>query len=72
MNDPFKFEKYIESLGFYYDDDGFYAYKNYKIQIYEDCYYFLNRTKWFNEIDLNDLTPLKQIIRSYKLKKILK
>ena len=39
--------------------------------LYTDHYNFYSGYKWFKHIDYNDLTPLKQIERSYKLKKIL-
>ena len=70
-----EFVKYIESIGFKlsnYTHAIIYGYKQYTIQIFPDKYYFNNGSEWIYSRDLNDLTPLKQIIRSYKLKKILK
>ena len=75
------FRKYIESIGFKYykeDSNAFrYDYKShldvnkYRIDMYNDHYEFFNGYKWIYYIKLDDLTPLKKVERSYKLKKIL-
>ena len=41
------------------------------IIFYSDCYAFYNGNKWICDIKFNDLIPLKQFERGYKLKKIL-
>ena len=75
------FRKYIESIGFKYykeDSNSFrYDYKShlgddkYRIDMYIEYYNFYNGSEWiFNNL-LNDLTPLKKVERSFKLKKIL-
>ena len=67
-----EFEKFIEYIGFKSNDilDYYHYYKQYRIDLYYDEYGFYNGSKWFY-YGYNDLTPLKQIERSYKLKKIL-
>ena len=65
-----EFIKYIESIGF--KTFGFYYYyKQYRIDLYKYKYEFYNGSEWIYYIKLDDLTPLKKIERSYKLKKIL-
>ena len=60
-----EFEKFIESIGFKSNDilDYYHYYKKYRIDLYYDKYGFY--------YGYNDLRPLNQIERSYKLKKIL-
>ena len=68
-----EFINYIESIGFKYNKyDQFYKYKEYEIFLYQVHYDFYNRSELIYNIDLNDLTPLKKITRSIKLKQILK
>ena len=67
-----EFIKFIESIGFKYNKHkDYYDYKEYSIYLYRDHYDFYNGLNWWWNKDYNDLTPLKQIERSYKLKKIL-
>ena len=63
--------KYIEFIGIKYNDVIVYGYKEYIISLYSKDYDFYNGSEWFSSIKLDDLTPLKQIDRSYKLKNIL-
>ena len=62
----------IESIGFKYNEHDYYGYKEYIIYLYKDVYSFYNGSEWIRNIYLNDLTPLKKITRSIKLKQILK
>ena len=62
-----EFKKLIESIGF--EPNGYY--KEYRIDLYNDHYSFYNGYGWNGRYELNDLTPLKIVSRSYKLKKIL-
>ena len=65
-----EFKMFIESIGF--ESKGlYYHYKEYVIYLYNNYYHFFNGSEWTWDISFNDLTPLKQIERSYKLKKIL-
>ena len=67
-----EFRKIIESIGFKFNDNyNYYEYKKFRIYLYNNYYNFYNGSEWIRNIDYNDLTPLKQITRSYKLKKIL-
>ena len=77
-----EFKMFIETIGFEYAVsfnnierhdiyNDRYNYKEYRIELYNNYYEFYNGSEWVYDIDLNDLTPLKQIERSYKLKKIL-
>ena len=66
-----EFKLYIESIGFKYNVHRYYVYKNNQIDLYSSYYDFWNGSEWIFIVKLNDLTPLKQIERSYKLKKIL-
>ena len=63
---------YIESVGFKDSGSNCYEYKNYKINFYIQFYNFYNGSEWIRNIDYNDLTPLKKITRSIKLKELLK
>ena len=65
-----EFKRFILSIGFEYMYDVRYEYKEFKIDLYEDYYHFYNGSEWYS-YELNDLTPLKIVSRSYKLKKIL-
>ena len=66
-----EFKNYIESIGFKYDIIGdYYCYKEFIIYLYNYYYHCYNGSEWVS-YDLNDLTPLKIVSRSYKLKKIL-
>ena len=67
-----EFINYIESIGFKYNGHGYYVYKECEIYLWNDHYDFYNRSELIHYIDLNDLTPLKKITRSIKLKQILK
>ena len=76
-----EFIKYIETIGFEYAvsfnnierhdfyNDG-YNYKKYRIELYNNYYDFYNGSGWCY-YGFNNISPLKQIERSYKLKKIL-
>ena len=75
-----EFKNYIESIGFGEITGSYYIYKDlhdhqavneYQIYLFGDFYSFHNGTKWINYIDLKDLTVLKKVERSIKLKKIL-
>ena len=66
-----EFKKFIESIGFKYTGH-FYRYKSYIIGLYPEHYNFENGSEWINRIHYNDLTLLRKLDRSYKLKKILK
>ena len=46
-------------------------YKEYRICLYNKYYNFYNGSEWIFIVKLNQLRHLKQIERSYKLKKIL-
>ena len=62
-----EFVIYIRTIGFKYDEFiNRYVYKEHKIFLYFTEYRFDNK-----DYSYNDLTPLKQISRKYKLKKIL-
>ena len=68
-----EFKNYIESIGFKSDTSAFYyVYKECEIYLHGDFYSFSNGSEWIRNIYLNDLTPLKKITRSIKLKQILK
>ena len=72
-----EFKNYIESIGFGEITGSYYIYNHqavnvYQIYLFGDFYSFHNGTKWINYIDLKDLTVLKKIERSIKLKQILK
>ena len=62
---------YIESIGFKPINGYYYIFESYMIIFYSDCYAFYNGNKWICDIKFNDLIPLKQFERGYKLKKIL-
>ena len=68
-----EFKKYIESIGFKYFG-CYYDYKEYRIDLYEYCYYFYNGSDWDMK-NIDDLTPFnkyfKQELRSIKLKELL-
>ena len=68
-----EFKLLIESIGFKYNKiyDN-YAYEEFRIYLWKDVYTFHNGSNWFNNIPLNDLTPILKLIRSYKLKQILR
>ena len=67
-----EFIKFIETIGFKYDIIGdYYCYKEFIIYFYNNYYHFYNGYGWNGRYELNDLTPLKIVSRSYKLKKIL-
>ena len=66
-----EFIKFILSIGFKHHYNDIYSYKSYRIDLDYECYDFYNGSEWDRNIYLNDLTPLKKIIRSYKLKNIL-
>ena len=66
-----EFINYIKSIGFKHHYNDRYLYKKYYIDLYITIYDFYNGSEMFYNIVLNDLTPLKQIERSNKLKKIL-
>ena len=73
--DLLDFQKYILSIGFETTEDLFvYKYKQYRIQIFHDMYFFDYVPGWCF-YGYNDLTPfnkyLKHELRSIKLKKIL-
>lgn len=70
-----KFKKYIISIGFICDKymlDRF-SYKNHTLIVYNDFYeLYKGKVLEFNGAYVfEELKPLKQIERSYKLKKIL-
>ena len=65
-----EFKHFIISIGFKSIGNYYYVYKEYEIYLYDNYYHFYNGSEWFR-IDLNDLSPLKKITRSYKLKNIL-
>ena len=71
-----EFKHFILSIGFKYNDSGYYGYyyKNYRINLYTDCYDLCDGSGWVG-YDYNDLSPLekefKKELRSIKLKKIL-
>ena len=66
-----EFKLYIESIGFLYNTyRGGFKYKRYLVYPYPTDYNFYNGSKWIS-YNYYDLTPLKKIERSYKLKKIL-
>ncbi len=67
-----EFIKYIESIGFEGGSYYFYSYKDFKISLYYDHYTFWNGSYWIDDIPFNDLKPLLKLIRSIKLKSILK
>ena len=71
----YKFIDYIESIGFKNDRNGnlnnIYNYKDYDIIIYGIYYGLHYKNSYIGRICIIDLTPLKQISRKYKLKKIL-
>ena len=67
----FEFRRYLLSIGFKYDGYGYYEYKESRIKLYNNYYHFFNGSGWIYNRDLNDLTPLNKITRSYKLKNIL-
>ena len=76
--DLFDFKKYIESIGFIYDDFT-HRYKEYRIDLDYDCYDFYDGSKWWcnkDYKDYNDFTPLekefKRELRSIKLKQLLR
>ena len=66
-----EFKNYIESIGFKSVGNYYYDYKEFKIDLYSSYYEFWNGSEWIGRYKCDDLTPLKQIERSYKLKKIL-
>ena len=69
-----EFVKFIESIGFNHNGHNghYYLYKEYSIYLFLKHYGFHNGSEWVYNIKLNDLTPLKQIIRSIKLKQLLR
>ena len=72
--DLFDFKKYIESIGFIYDDFT-HRYKEYKIRFNYIVYDFYNGSEWIYNTKLNDLRLIenyfKQELRSIKLKGLL-
>lgn len=72
-----EFIEMIESFGFYrrpsanYDIFDYCGY-GYRVMVYENSYDFHDGSKWNDNKDMNDLTPLKKITRSFKLKELLK
>ena len=67
-----EFKQFIESIGFKFNSHNiFYEYKEYRICLYNKYYNFYNGSEWIFIVKLNQLRHLKQIERSYKLKKIL-
>ena len=66
----FEFRRYLESIGFKYIL-YVYRYGNYEVKVNLNKYYFFNGSTWF-EYKYNDITRLKNIERSIKLKKLLK
>ena len=67
-----EFIKYIESIGFIDNNDELYVYKGFGINLYYSYYNFFNGSEWEFDIPYNDLKPLLKIIRSIKLKQLLK
>ena len=67
-----EFINYIESIGFKYNGHDYYGYKECEIYLYDNHYDFYNGIEWFDDIDLNDLTPLNKITRRIKLKQLLR
>ena len=74
-----EFKSYIESLGFKNTKYNKYEnlelnkyFRKYEVEIFKDYYNFINfKLKMGFMYSFNDLTPLKKISRSIKLKKIL-
>ena len=69
-----EFINYISKLGFKLvtNNEFRYFFKKYEIFIYSiDYSLYYNGPKLIGRYPLNNLTPFKQIERSYKLKKIL-
>ena len=74
-----EFKKYIESIGFKFDDISYYRpfdiYKHildhkFSIRIFVS-HYDLYDHDWIGMYEFNNLSPIKRISRSIKLKKIL-
>ena len=67
-----EFKKYIESIGFEYNDHyDHYYYKDNIITIMRYTYFLTKGSKDFGQYDLNNLIPMIKITRGFKLKKIL-
>ena len=68
-----EFKKLIGSIGFievYYD---IYEYKEFRIDLYYDYYFYFNGSEWFRYVSYNDLVPdLLKLSRSIKLKQLLR
>ena len=69
-----EFRNYIKSIGFKFFTDWSYCYKEFKINLYTDCYHFHDGSGWCF-YKYNDLSTIenyfKNELRSIKLKKIL-
>ena len=75
-----EFIKLIESIGFKFEgiwnEERYYDYKNYKIDLSSDLYELYDGSGWCSSYNIDDLKPLekefKNELRSNKLKQILK
>ena len=70
-----EFIKLTESIGFKFNIDYIYVYKNFRIYFHVECYDFWNGSEWIKYIPYNDLEHidkyLKKELRAIKLKHIL-
>ena len=62
--------KYIISVGFKSNGYHYYIYKEFRLNLYLDCYDLHNGSEW-KQYYLNDFTPIIKLIRGYKLKGLL-
>ena len=70
----YEFSNFIKSIGFK-PSGYYYRYKGFIIDLSKNDYSFYNGSKWYCNIDYNDLTPFKVFkkeLRSIKLKELLR
>ena len=67
-----EFKKYIKSIGFKFDESiGIYRNDNYVIVLYNFYYDLYINDLFVDRFYNSDLTPLRKLDRSYKLKQLL-